>query len=145
MKIRRIIGLSLITATTGIAVLGCGGGDDESSTSSPTRAAATSPETTQAGESAIIEVEVKEFSFTPDTFEVEAGSPVTVRLTDKGLSLHTLTVFEDEAFTTPVPGADVAVSPTQPGEFTVTFDEAGTRYFRCGIHPDQMQGEITVQ
>jgi len=155
MKIARTILLVLVATATGIALIGCGGGDDEgaspsrtvaaASSPSPTKATTSSPESTQASQSDTIEVTVKEFSFTPDNFEVPQGKPVTVKVTDTGLSLHTLTVFKDAVFTDPVSGADVAVSPTQPAEFTVTFDEAGTLYFRCGIHPAQMQGEITVR
>jgi plastocyanin len=142
--------LLVLVATVGTIALAACGGDDDKSTAPPAQSPGQSPGTTEQGQSDdelpdTFEVTVEEFSFTPDSFEVPQGKPVTVKVTDTGLALHTLTVFRDDAFTDPFPGADVAVAPTQPGEFTATFDEAGTLYFRCGIHPDQMQGEITVQ
>jgi plastocyanin len=142
MSTRRAILRTLVGAALGIFLIACGGGDDDST--SPTPAASLSPAlpTPQSG---VIEVEVKEYSFTPAHFEVEKGKPVTVKAKVNGTTLHTLSVFEDEAGTVAVPGADVAVSPQQSGEFTVTFEEAGTLYFLCGIHRDQMRGQITVR
>jgi plastocyanin len=93
-----------------------------------------------------ITVTATEFSFTPATFEATAGEPVTVLLENAGSAPHTLTVYADAQYTQPVDGADTGtVSGGGQGEFEVTFDTAGERFFRCEVHPAQMQGTITVQ
>jgi plastocyanin len=151
-KLRTTLALGVIT-TTALILVGCGGDDDDNgaasatSASSPSRASTTSPadEATPAGDSGVVEVAASEFAFTPDSFEAQSGEPITVKVEATGNTIHTLTVYEDEERTTPIPGADVTVSPELDGEFTVTFEEPGTLYFFCGVHPDQMQGEITVQ
>jgi plastocyanin len=146
-------GLAIVALVIGAALAACGGDDDESGSPSPggassasqTRAASPASEGTTSGESGVIEVEASEYAFTPDNFEVQSGEPVTVKVEATGTTIHTLTVYEDQERTTAIPGADVTVSPEQSGEFTVTFEEPGTLYFFCGIHPTQMQGEITVR
>jgi plastocyanin len=153
MKKLRTTLVPVACAAIALILAACGGDDDENGgapatgASSPTRAGTASPadEGTPAGDSGVIEVAASEFAFTPDSFEAQSGEPITVKVEATGNTIHTMTVYEDEERTTPIPGADVTVSPELDGEFTVTFEEPGTLYFFCGVHPDQMQGEITVQ
>ncbi len=145
MRVLRIAILVLAaTALSGLLVA-CGGGEEESG-ASPTKTAARSPSATAAGGAQTTEVKAKDFSFDPAKFEATKGKPVTVKLTNAGAASHTLTVYTDEDYTTPVEGADTdTISPGAKGEFTVTFDKAADYYFRCEIHPTQMQGEIEVK
>jgi plastocyanin len=86
-----------------------------------------------------------DFSFSPAELDASAGLPLTVQLENAGAFPHTLTVYEDAAFATPVAGADTGnVSAGDSGEFTATFTEAREYFFRCEIH-NQMQGTLTVE
>jgi plastocyanin len=94
-----------------------------------------------------IGVTATDFQFTPDTFVAPAGEAVTVQLVNGGSAPHTLTVYADAEYTEPVEGADTGrvSGGGAEGSFEVTFDAAGERFFRCEVHPGQMQGTITVQ
>ena len=75
-----------------------------------------------------------------------AGDAVTLTLTNGGNAPHTLTVYEDEAYTTAGADADTGtVAGGGEGAFTATFNDSKTYYFRCEIHPSQMMGTITVE
>jgi plastocyanin len=78
--------------------------------------------------------------------EATEGDPITVEVTNTGTAPHTFTVYSDEEYTEAVEGADTGnISGGGTGEFTTTFDEAGNYFFRCDIHPTQMEGELIVQ
>jgi plastocyanin len=88
----------------------------------------------------------EDFSYEPRVFEAPQGVRVIIELTNNGPSSHTLQVFEDETFSTEIPGADTdLVGPGSSAEIGVEFNEAKTYYFRCRIHPTTMRGEIEVQ
>jgi plastocyanin len=94
----------------------------------------------------VISVVAADFSFDPIELEATEGDPITVAVTNAGTQPHTLTVYSDEQFTEAVEGADTGnISGGGTGEFTTTFDEAGKYFFRCDIHPNQMEGELIVQ
>ena len=76
-------------------------------------------------------VTISGFVFEPDTVEVAVGDTVT--WTNEDSVDHTVTA-EGGAFSEPIGGGD---------EVSVTFDEAGTYEYFCGIHPD-MTGEVVV-
>jgi plastocyanin len=159
-EIMRLLAAVLVPAILigGLAAVACGddGGDaNGGGSATATRPAATqqaTPEATQrsntpaaGGSAETIEVTAEDFSFSPDALDATAGQAVEVELTNDGSAPHTLTVYEDEDYATPVEGADTGtVSGGESGSFSVTFDEA-KYYFRCEVHPTQMQGEINVQ
>jgi plastocyanin len=129
----------------------CGDDDDDSDdggADSPATqpAAATQPAggSTPSTSECCVTLTAVDFAYEPAPgFEVVTGAPFTLTLENEGESPHTLTVYEDEAFETPVDGADTGqVEAGESGEFT--FDSAGEAYFRCEVHPTQMQGEITI-
>ena len=142
--------LTCALATLALAAAACGGGNSYggSSSASPTRpaaTAATSGTTPQAagaqGEKAT--VVAKDFSFTPDEVELTGTGSVTFTLDNQGSAPHTFTVYRDEEHTQLVGGTG-NVPGGQKGTVTVTLDKSGDYYFRCEIHPTQMQGEIKV-
>ncbi len=145
MKLIRVAVLLAASVFLVGAVAACGDDDDDNSDNdggTATSAAATTPATGGGGNQA--QVEAKDFSFTPDEITVPVGEPVTVTLNNAGNATHTLTVYSDEAFTSPVEGADTDNVPSgDSGDFTVTFT-GGEYYFRCEIH-NQMQGELIAE
>ena len=159
MKLRYIV-MSMVALTLSVGLVACGGDDDDENgdpaggispaatavteaTTEPTKAAEDTP---AAGGADAITVVAADLSFTPDTFEAPAGEEFTVTLDNTGQLPHTLTVYSDAAYTTPVDGADTgSITGGDTGDFSVTFDTAGDLFFRCEIHPVQMQGTITVE
>jgi plastocyanin len=119
-----------------VAVAGCS--DDDEDGGEP---AATDDDVGTAEE---VSVEAADFSFSPAEVTVPAGI-VTVKLANSGQAPHTLTVYADEEFSEAVEGADTEnVSAGEEGGFTVAF-EAGEYFFRCELHPGQMQGTLTAE
>jgi|CXWL01.1.fsa_nt_gi plastocyanin len=146
-KVAVILG---ITACLGIALVACGGDDDEnkaggttppagSTTAAPTKAAGDS-------ESGALTVAAKDFSFALDKTSVKKGSQVDVAFENQGSAPHTINFYTDEAYTKPIADAESGrVSGGGSKAFTFTAPADGTAaYYRCEVHPAQMQGEITL-
>ena len=146
------------------AMIACGG-DDEPDTSQPDRTspaatrdedspAATSPgddspgATSPGDESPLddeVQVQAADFSFSPDSFAVPAGVPVKIEVRNTGSFSHTLTVYSEADYSTAVDGADTgSILASEDADFTTTFD-AGRYFFRCDLHPAQMEGELTAE
>jgi plastocyanin len=162
MKPPRISLLLLLTVLLAGAAIACGG-DDEADTGTPsaTSAAPTrededtpdataddtgSPTTGATGAlDDEVQVQAADFSFDPDNFTVPAGVPVKIEVRNSGAFPHTLTVYSDEEYTTEVAGADTGnIEASEDADFTTTL-EAGQYFFRCDIHPTQMEGDLTAQ
>jgi len=147
----RTRGAAFLLAAAAAAALtaACGGngyGGGATTTGAPATTAAAGGGDARASGNGGIDVTAADFSFSPATIEASAGAPITITLKNQGAATHTLTVYADENFTRKVAGAD---SGRVPGggsaSFTTTFASAGDLYFRCELHPSQMQGEITVK
>jgi plastocyanin len=75
----------------------------------------------------------KSYKFEPAVIEVEAGTTVT--WTNNDNFPHNVHVLD---------GSDRTV-PIGIGESgTITFDDSGTVYYECSIHPQQMHGKVVV-
>jgi len=91
-----------------------------------------------------VEVDAADFSFLPNALDVDAGIDLTFVLSNADSAPHTLTVYSDADFTEAVVGADTGNVPGGTvGEFVTTLD-AGGYFFRCEVHPSQMQGTVTA-
>jgi plastocyanin len=115
--VKRVLGLAMALMVT---VIACDGGD----TASTTSAAATQEQT----------VEIADLAFAPEELTVAVGSEVTWVNQDPDLP-HTAT-SDDEIFD--------SGNLTEGGEFSFTFDEAGTFSYFCQVHPT-MRGTIVVE
>jgi plastocyanin len=145
------------------ALVACG--DDEADTGEPDRTspaatrdddspAATSPgddspgATSPGDESPLddeVQVQADDFRFSPEGFSLPAGAAAKIEVTNVGAAPHTLTVYSDEEYTTAVPGADTdTIEAGEDASIETTFS-AGQYFFRCEIHPSQMEGEFTAQ
>jgi plastocyanin len=153
-----------LVASTAVA---CGGDDDEGGDDNvttvvvPTAAATVSGEPTEAtpepnaptaegtgesDEASEVVAQAQDFSFTLDVVSVAGGSNVAVDFTNRGAAPHTLTFYIDEGFERLLPGADSGT--TAPGEtsaFQFQAPARGSMYYRCEVHPGQMQGELPVE
>ncbi len=99
----------------------------------------------------VIAVEMSEFSFSPDPFEVQAGSTVRFEFTNVGVVEHEAVIgdlhAQDEAETAMAEmadgsdhnegahgeGASIVLGPGESGELVVTFDEAGELIIGCHV------------
>jgi plastocyanin len=80
-----------------------------------------------------IEVKIDNFSFTPNTLTVKAGTQITWTNADD--IPHTV-VSEDQSFKSKVLDTDE--------KFTFTATKAGTYSYFCSIHP-KMTGRVVVE
>lgn len=103
------------------------------------------PEQATARAGGAIVIEARDFSFVPDRAESETGS-ITIELRNAGAEPHSLTVYESDDYSEPLQGA--VIEAVEQGESqTVSFEYDGeptTLNFRCEVHPDRMNGEISV-
>ena len=157
------VSLLLLLSVLLIGTIACGG-DDETDTGEPdaTAAPATQTQDEETPEATAeptptataqatpglddeVQVQAADFSFDPASFAVPAGVPVKIEVRNAGAFPHTLTVYSDQEYTAGVEGADTGnISSGENAEVTTTF-EAGEYFFRCEIHPTQMEGDLTAQ
>ena len=123
----------LIIGLLGVMVLigGCAG-PSTTAQPTPTQPVQTEPGQTQPSTTgAATEVEIKDFSFNPETITIPTGT--TVVWTNKDSAPHTVTGD----------GFDSG-SLSQGQTFTYTFSQAGTFEYRCTIHPSMPRGKVIV-
>ena len=76
----------------------------------------------------------KSYRFAPRVIEVKPGTKVN--WTNHDDFPHTVQILA---------GADAATHDLGIGKtVTISFDRAGTVYYRCSLHPAQMKGEVVV-
>ena len=76
----------------------------------------------------------KSYRFEPRVIQVKQGGKVT--WTNHDDFPHTVQILA---------GADAATHDLCIGKsVTISFDRAGTVYYRCSLHPAQMKGEVVV-
>ena len=118
------------------------GGDDDGGAGEEAGAATTSttasPETSEAseegGDAGVPgEVEIVDFTFTPEEITVPVGTTVTWRNADE--AIHSVA---DRSLG--IESEDLA----QGGSFEHTYEEAGTFPYVCGIH-NYMEGTVIVE
>lgn len=117
-------------AAVSLVFAGCGGDDaaEDTDDAEPTTDSTTDSATDSAG----TEVEVVDFTFSPDTVTVPAGSSLT--FTNSDGTTHTATALDGEFDTGDIAGGSTA---------SVTLDEAGEIDYRCEIH-QSMTGTVVV-
>ena len=121
-NLRRRLAAALLVAT---ALLGaCGGGDDGDGAEDASSPAADGT----AGDA----VRIADFTFSPATLEVEAGTTVT--FTNEDGFPHTVKA-KDDSFDSGNLDKDAT--------FEHTFDAPGTYAYLCGIH-NSMTGSVVV-
>jgi plastocyanin len=86
-----------------------------------------------AGQPTAVEIKIDNFSFTPPTITVKAGTEVT--WTNKDDIPHNV-VSEDKSFKSKVLDTDE--------KFTYTASKPGTYTYYCSIHP-KMTGKLVVE
>ena len=86
-----------------------------------------------AADPAAVEVKIDNFSFTPPTLTVKAGTQITWK---NGDDIPHTVVSEDQSFKSKVLDTDE--------KFTFTASKPGTYSYFCSIHP-KMTGKVVVE
>ena len=121
--LRRRLAAALLVAT---ALLGACGGDDDGDAAAEDTASSAADGT--AGDA----VNIADFTFSPSTLEIEAGTTVT--FTNEDGFAHTATA-KDKSFD--------SGNLEQDATFEHTFDTPGTYEYLCAIH-NSMTGSVVV-
>jgi plastocyanin len=98
------------------------------------------------GQTAVIYLKAHNIAFNLSTITVPAGAQVTVHFTndDNGIP-HNFAVYTSSAATTTIFKGDIIT-----GVSSITYNftapaTPGTYFFRCDVHPNQMNGNFIVQ
>jgi plastocyanin len=131
---RCTLALPLLTLLALTVFAGCGSRSDASGdASSPTATANATVLATNTPDSAVNQVDVSDYQFSPSTLTVKVGTTVTW----KGVSgAHTVT-SDDSA------PMRFDQSIAEGGVVTVTFTQAGIYEYHCSVHKS-MRGKIIV-
>ena len=137
---KRVLIIVLIILVGGAVVYGLtanNSGSKDNTSSSNTNSQSQSSQTsakqnTQA--SAVNEVSIQGFAFTPSDITVKKGTTVT--WTNNDSTVHTVQETDSNA------GPNSSNLSTG-NKYQFTFDKTGTYHYHCSIHPD-MTGTVTV-
>ena len=122
--------LFLAVLLTVVLVGACNGDADDSADDTTT---STAPGITVQAETTA--VTATDFAFDPTTVQVKAGSPVAVRLSNKGKAPHTFTVDALRI--------DQQVAPGEEVEVLIQAPTASSHTFYCRFHRGQgMEGSL---
>jgi plastocyanin len=124
------------------SALACGDDDDDTGDN---RGDDNGSETTTPNRrsEADVAVLIADFAFDPSEFTVPAGEDIVIGLTNEDSGSHTFTVYTDAEFTA-MQGTTVHLDAGASDSVFGTFD-AGEYFFRCELHPTQMQGSFTAE
>jgi plastocyanin len=129
--------LALVAAACG----GNNGGEETAPTAVPTEGPAASAQTLDIAM-------VPSIRFDKDTLTVKSGATVTINVTnqDEGTP-HSFSVYTDSSATQPLAEGSVGDVCTGPCSYSLTFvaPEPGVYFFRCDVHPTQMNGTFIVE
>jgi len=161
MNLTRLLLVGLACAALTMGLVACGDDDDDGSGEGTPAATTAAPDDGDqlpsptatisqgndftpppGGSGTTIDVTTESFAFDPAQITVPTGEPVTFRFTNADAVPHTFTLYLDEEYTQAIP--DGSASADTP-EITVSFVDPGEYYFRCEVHPSQMQGELTAE
>ena len=131
----RVVAMGSLLGLGGLILIGCS--ENSGDTVVPTRA---------SDASGVVPLEARDFSFVPNQLSADLGGSIEVQFTNSGAAPHSLAFYEDAGHTKPIAAA--RVDDIQPGKQTIlrfaSPASAATLYFRCEVHPDRMEGELSV-
>jgi len=113
-------------------------------TATPAATATPVATATPAAGAKVAEVIADAGAFNRNSIEVTAGQQFTVNLVNMDTVSHTFDIYTEEG------GEEIAgvePSPVRAGNtstLTTTIEEPGEYYFQCDIHPQTMNGTLTV-
>jgi plastocyanin len=85
----------------------------------------------------------QDVAFTTSTLDLPADKPVTLHFDNKDSTAHNVAIFDKKGGKELFKGS-VITGPTTT-DYKIDPLKAGTYYFQCDIHPDSMNGTVTVK
>lgn len=109
----------------------------------PALAAAQS--TSQAGSTVTIDLTAKNIAFNVNSITVPAGSNVAINFNnqDNGVP-HNFAVYTDSSASTTIFKGPIITGPNMTTYTFTAPTTPGTYFFRCDVHPTQMNGQFIV-
>lgn len=140
---------ALILLVLALGIAACGGDDDNAGagTATATKVVTATADTggNGGGGATFVEIDAADFSFSPTEVTTEADIELTFAISNTGDSPHTFNLYRDADYTQTVEAGKTGQMPSKTvGEFIVTLG-AGEYFFRCELHPGQMQGTLTAE
>ena len=158
--LKRVLTAAIIGALATVLAFGaiaCGGDDEDEdgdgatpagTTAAATAAPSTDSESNDGGGEEVIPVDItaQDFEFEADVTTIEAEAVIAVSFTNAGSAPHTVNFYTDEEYSEAIPGAESGqISAGGSTNFTFEAPESGTAFYRCEVHPTQMQGGLAVE
>jgi plastocyanin len=148
MRFLRTAAFGAVLLILAVGALACGDDDDDGGDGGGDEPQATS--TTGGaggGDEDEVVVTAADFSFSPAALTISGASNTTITLNNTGDVPHTMNVYYNEGYTDLLRDTG-NVSPGTSRELTIESDsivQAPQLFFRCMLHPEQMEGTITVE
>jgi plastocyanin len=88
----------------------------------------------------------KNIAFDTHTITVSAGQPVTINFDNQDAGVpHNVAVYTNKSASSKIFGGDLSTGVTKVTYNFTAPSTPGSYYFRCDVHPDQMNGSFIVQ
>lgn len=148
-KLSPLLFPALLLLAIALLAAACGGDDegDGGETASPTETPTEQPtETAPAGTTAEIAM-IPSIQFNKAELTIAANSEVTVTFDNQDTNIsHNWAAYTDDSAAEAIAGANenICAAPCS-GEVTLPPLEPGRYFFRCDVHPTQMNGTLIVQ
>ena len=143
--LRPVLGLMFV-GLVAAAFAACGGGDDSSAPTAVATKQGGAVATSSGGAPQQVSLVATDFAFTPNKVELNGGTGTSADVTIKnnGQVPHNFQLYSDKTFKKKVEPASIGITaPGSSGVAPFSVPAKGTTYFfRCELHPDQMQGQI---
>ena len=137
--------MMIIGLAGALALAGCGSDDNDGPNSESGGAATVIAGGGDGGEVADLTLIGEDNVFDQETITVSAGDEVTIEFENAGAAAHNASFYEGDSAGETIFEGDIV----EGGDSTTyTFDapdEAGTYYFRCDLHPAEMEGDFIVE
>ena len=98
--------------------------------------------------STLLQLTAQNTTFSTRSLRAAPGAPITIRLTNQDAGVqHNISVYRKKGDLQPLATGSKSELITGPGTGQITFTPpgAGTFYYQCDVHPDQMNGSLIVQ
>ncbi|HEX5370163.1 MAG TPA: cupredoxin domain-containing protein [Dehalococcoidia bacterium] len=114
-------------------------------TAAPSQATVAAP-TPSAPGATVIQIAAKNVTFDKKALSATAGQPVTVQFSNDDTGVpHNFAVYTDKGASQKIFSGELTTGPETINYTFTAPSTPGNYYFRCDVHPDQMNGSFTVK
>lgn len=141
----RVLPVVALAVLVTAALVACGSDNSSGGGTSGTTATPSSSASAGTGGGPAATVTIKDFAYSPDKIEIQAGTTVT--WTNEDSAPHTVTSTKGDDVGTAVTDLFDSGEMQQSDTFSYTFDKPGEYYYECTIHATMksMHAEVEVQ